>query len=418
MWTHAELAAKAGEVGQRLDSDKRLVFCRCRIDAASVVNYLGAISAGHAVVMVDDELDDQLMAGLEATYRPDAVLHPDGRIDERSGGGALNPSLHLLLSTSGTTGSPKLVRLSLENVESNAASIREYLELGPGEIAIASLPFHYSYGLSVLNSHLLAGGTIALPPEGMLRPSFWETFDARGCTSFAGVPYSYQLLRRLRWERRDLPSLRTMTQAGGRLDPGATLELHRELSDRGARFVVMYGQTEATARMSWVPPDRLEEKLGSIGVPIPRGRLEIDDGEIVYTGPNVMLGYAESREDLALGDVNRGRLATGDVGRVDGDGFFYVTGRLKRFTKIYGLRINLDEIERALESNGPAAVIGRDEDMIVVFLESSPGADPDRVRGQIAERFRLNPRTFEVRVVAQLPTTASGKIDYAALGDG
>jgi acyl-CoA synthetase (AMP-forming)/AMP-acid ligase II len=390
---------------------------RAGIDVDTVVHYLAALEAGHAVLLVDAGLDGELLAALIDRYRPGFVAGPGSAVERRATGDQPppHPDLAVLLSTSGTTGSPKLVRLSAANIEANASSIAEYLEIGPGERAIASLPFHYSYGLSVLNSHLLAGGTVVLPAEGILRASFWRAFEEHGCTSFAGVPYSYELLRRTGWDRHALPTLRTMTQAGGRLAPERVQLFAEKLAGRGARLVVMYGATEATARMSYVPPERLLDKLGSIGIPIPRGRLTVEDGELVYEGPNVMLGYAESREDLGLGDVQHGRLATGDLGHCDDDGFFFVTGRLTRFTKVFGLRVNLDEVERAARGAGPVAAVGADEQAIVVFVEKQSPADPAALRRELAARFKLNSKTFDVRRLERLPTTAAGKIDYAAL---
>jgi acyl-CoA synthetase (AMP-forming)/AMP-acid ligase II len=205
----------------------------------------------------------------------------------------------------------------------------------------------------------------------------------------------------------DLPSLRTMTQAGGRLDPETALRYAGR-----ARFFVMYGQTEATARIAYVPPERLREKAGSIGIPIPGGSLSVSaDGELVYEGPNVMLGYAESRADLARGDDLGGVLPTGDLGHVDDDGFFFVTGRLKRIAKVFGQRVNLDEVEAAVD--GPAGAVAAD-DHIDVFAERASGADARA----LARRFRLPPRALRVHEIERLPVKASGKVDYAALADG
>ena len=201
-----------------------------------------------------------------------------------------------------------------------------------------------------------------------------------------------------------------MTQAGGRLAPERALELHDELGFRGARLVLLYGQTEATARIAWVPPSWLDDKPGSIGVAIPGGRLEVDGGELVYHGDNVMMGYATERDDLALGDELGGVLHTGDLGHRDDDGFFWVTGRVKRFVKVHGHRINLDEVERALPV--PAAAVGDDERGITVF---TVGGDPAGMRARLADRFRLHARAFHVFAVAELPTTAGGTVDYAAL---
>ena len=181
---------------------------------------------------------------------------------------------------------------------------------------------HYSYGLSVLNSHLVAGGTVVLTPHSFMRPEFWRDADQERATSFAGVPYMYETLHRLRFDPARHPTLRTFTQAGGALRRDLIAHFHGRVTEAGARLVVMYGQTEATARISYVPPERLGEKIGSIGIPIPGGtlRLERVEGletgasELVYEGENVMLGYAESLADLGLGDVQQGVLRTGDLG--------------------------------------------------------------------------------------------------------
>lgn len=267
-----------------------------------------------------------------------------------------HPELALLLATSGSTGDAKFVRLSGANMLANACSIATYLGLAPGEIAIQSLPLHYSYGLSVLNSHLLAGATVALTSHSFIRPEFWRVVDGCRCTSFAGVPYMYETLHRLRINPAEHNSLRTMTQAGGHLRVDFVRYFHEAAMNRGARFFVMYGQTEATARIAYVPPERLSEKYGSIGIAIPNGRLwlEVVDGEpaqqqLFYSGPNVMMGYANGPADLARGDELGGILATGDLAECDGDGYFRLTGRMARIAKLFGKRINLAGVETEVE---------------------------------------------------------------------
>jgi acyl-coenzyme A synthetase/AMP-(fatty) acid ligase len=408
-WTHAELAVAADGMAGRLRAEaKDVVLVRARRDAATVVAYLGALRAGHAVLLADGET-----AEIERRYTPRFVVAA-GEVEDRGpapGAAVPHPDLALLLSTSGTTGSPKLVRLSAAAVQANATAIAAYLQLGPGERALASLPLGYSYGLSVLNSHLVAGATVVLPREGIVRPSFWEAFERHGCTSLAGVPYSYALMERVGWRRRALPSLRTMTQAGGRMEPDVVLSVAGELERRGARLVVMYGQTEATARISYLPPGLLASKPGSIGVPIPGGRLSVDGGELVYRGPNVMLGYATTRADLARGDELGGVLRTGDLGHADDDGCFFVTGRLTRIAKVHGLRVNLDEVEALGRGGGPAAALGDGEDRLAVFVEG----DPEAARAALADGLALRGRSVLVRHVEGLPVTTSGKVDYQAL---
>jgi acyl-coenzyme A synthetase/AMP-(fatty) acid ligase len=377
---------------------RELALVRCGPDAASAIGYLAALHAGHAAILFDAAAD----AGpVLERYDPRYVVS-GATIERRDAPAAeLHPELRVLLSTSGSTGSPKLVRLTERNVLSNAAAIVEYLGLDAGERAIATLPIPYSYGMSVLHSHLLAGASIAFSPHSIVRPELWADVRRHGVTSFAGVPYAYAMLERIGMRDMDLPSLRTMTQAGGRLDPelAARYAAHR-------RFFVMYGQTEAAPRIAYVPPERLAEKAGSIGVPVPGGALRAEDAELVYEGPTVMLGYARSRADLARGDELGGVLRTGDLGHADDDGFFYVTGRVKRIAKVYGQRVNLDEVEAAVE--GPAGAVAG-EDRIDVFAER--GADARA----LAARFRLPPRAIRVHEVERLPLRSSGKIDYAAL---
>jgi long-chain acyl-CoA synthetase len=457
-WSYGELRREVERLARNLQlSYKGLGFLFCHCDFASIQAYLACLSAGHAVCLLDGTATPPLKQQLIKIYRPDLVLEsargstetgpfePDspeasaGQPYRPQAGGPpgvrvwkavkeadspVHPSLSVLLSTSGTTGSPKLVRLSRQNVEANAESIRQYLAIEPGERAIGSLPMHYSYGLSVLNSHLISGACVVLTELSIIWPEFWKTFDEQGCTSFAGVPYSYEILTRIGMERMPLPTLRTMTQAGGKMDPALIRRFDLVMKKRGGRLIVMYGQTEATARISYLPERYLPDKAGSVGVTIPGGRLEVDDngtltsrphvrGEIVYSGPNVMLGYATCRTDLAEGDHLGGTLRTGDVGYFDEDGLLYITGRTKRFSKIFGLRINLDEVEAKLRERGPVAAVGSDE-KIVLHCEFGDHKEFEAMRRELAKLYGINGQAFEFRRIASLPLTSSGKVDYQA----
>jgi acyl-coenzyme A synthetase/AMP-(fatty) acid ligase len=422
-WTRARLARAVAQTAQMLRSDrKELVFCAVDRDVGSVVGYLAAVAAGHAVALTDPNVHEELAAALLERYQPRFLIGANGAevsVTARAAPGdapPIDPELTVLLSTSGTTGSPRLVRLARRNLEANAASIVEYLEIDAGERAIASLPIHYSYGLSVLNSHLAAGASIVLTRESVIRPGFWEQAAAHGVTSFAGVPYTYAMLERTGLLRTRAPeTLRTLTQAGGRLAPEAIVALHDLMTARAGRLVVMYGQTEATARIAYVPPESLPAKAGTIGIPIPGGELRVDDGELVYRGPNVMLGYAEDRADLARGDDLGGELRTGDLGRQDEDGFFVVTGRSARIAKVFGLRVNLDEVEAAARRFGAVAAVDAG-DAVRLFVEDA-AVDPRAVRSHLAELMHVNSRAFDVHGIERLPTRGSGKIDYAALSD-
>lgn len=283
--------------------------------------------------------------------------------------------------------------------------------------------FNYSYGLSVINSHLLKGASIILTDKSVFFKDFWNDFRKYECSSFAGVPYTYQMLRRTGFDKLVLPSLKTMTQAGGKLNEEMIKYFADYSEKRSIRFFVMYGQTEATARIGYVPYERLKNKIGSIGISIPGGKLMLmkdgtkitephQFGEIVYEGENIMLGYAESLEDLTKGNELNHILHTGDLGYFDEDRFFYVTGRMKRFIKMFGLRINLDEVQKMIENTFhiATACTGEDE-KLKILIQTSDEMDA-KVKQKVCETYKLNPSTVFVIQTETIPTKSSGKYDY------
>ncbi len=417
-WSYGELRAAILTAAARLAASPRgLVLLIMRPDVQRVVDYLGALTAGHAALLIGESAG---VAGVIAAYDPDWIgMAGEPIVRRASSGGEITGPASLLLTTSGSTGSRKFVRLAGSAVEANAEAIVEALSISPDDRAIASLPLHYSYGLSVLNSHLAAGAGVILTRDGVLDASFWDLVSSQRATSFAGVPFTYQTLRRLGSARLDGSPLRHLTQAGGRLAPEHVRFFHEGMSRRGGRFTVMYGQTEATARISVLPHERTLDKLGSVGVPIPGGTLQIAPGgeaagEVIYRGPNVMLGYAERRADLCRGDDLNGRLATGDVGFVDEDGYLFVTGRLSRFAKVAGTRVSLDEIESLLGSAYPRAVIGTDDQLHIFCLEHDRSAFTDAPLA-LARQTGFSPAVFRLRCLEQLPLLPTGKVDYQTL---
>jgi len=440
-WTYGELSDEVSRRRYSLaNAEKRLVFLFCQNDLASVAWYLAAVEAGHAVALLNDQIDAQLAANLISLYRPEWVLAslPVDTEEYESPGAAgfwrrrrmdsapLHSELALLLSTSGSTGSPKFVRLRRSNVEANAESIRQALTIREQDVPVAHLPIHYSYGLSVVNSHLLAGASIVLTREGLVSQAFWETIRRYRVDSFSGVPYTYQMLRRLGLDKVNAPTLRVMTQAGGKLDVGNIAHFHERMLERQGSFFVMYGQTEATARISILPSIDLPRKLGSAGSAIPGGVIHIHDqngdpvadpdieGELVYTGPNVMLGYATGREDLAKGDELGGCLFTGDRARLDAEGYVFVVGRSKRDAKLFGLRVNLDELEAFVKWNGPAAAVAS-SDRVVIFCEFGTEAAHSEIRAALAAKLKIHHSAFEFRRVDSLPIKDTGKVNYEDL---
>lgn len=613
---------------------RSLVFLLVGNHLESLVSYVGCLNHGIVPLMLSENIDAALLEELKRKYRPDAVFRNGKREDASAdglisatrrdaAGTVLHPDLALLLTTSGSTGSPKLVRQSYRNIESNRDSIVQYLKLDASERPITTLPMNYTYGLSIINSHLAVGATILLTDKTLMQREFWNFFNEQQATSFGGVPYTYEMLDKLMFFRRKLPSLRTMTQAGGKILPALHQKFAEWAAKEGKNFVVMYGQAEATARMSYLPPERALDKVGSMGVAIPGGKFSLIDengkevgkpiaetwydvnspdviaelpviavepakdflsdrravkdvfqafgvvendadgrrvifpaksagkmlgqrgvdlrryarsfavlfkasrrawsereaeianhkvhrnitayhqyiakaklsgdecfvrftvreasggkvvrnevhastvsritvykakgaelsglghaqvedstpfvddkiayfltgvngefpsiGELVYEGDNVTLGYAECADDLAKGDERHGKLVTGDMARVDEEGFYYIVGRKKRFLKIFGNRVNLDETERLIKGALPeidCACGGVDDKMkiFIVRLSDRPiDGFLDRIRKFVAEKTHLNFTAFEVVEIDKIPKNESGKTLYKEL---
>lgn len=427
MLTYAELQALADQYGFRSDN-KELVLLLCDNEIEIVAAYVAALQAKQAVMLLNASTNLELLNHIVMTYQPKWIValneltfdgyRQRGNVLEREqhSGAAIHSELAVLLSTSGTTGSHKFVRLSYANIQSNAEAIAQYLEIDASERGILNLPLSYSYGLSILNSHFHAGAAVLLTGESVVAKTFWNFVREQQATSLPGVPFTYQMLERVGFFKMELPYLRTLTQAGGRLEERLVRLLGEYAKEQRKRFFVMYGQTEAAPRISYIPSDRVLDKPGSIGIPIPGGRLELasDTGELIYYGSNVMLGYAESLADLAKGDECGGVLYTGDTATVDEEGFFTITGRMKRFIKLFGLRINLDEVERKLEAllQQPIACVGNDDKLLVATESSQHVAE---IKQHVDHLYKLHPTAYRVIVVEEIPRLANGKINYQAL---
>ncbi|MFV0131091.1 AMP-binding protein [Streptomyces sp. HMX112] len=428
--SYRELARRVGETARRLGTARRLVLLPGANTAEALVVHLAALSSGHPVLLVPGD-HPEAVAALTAAYDPDVVVHPtaadDGewRIEERRAVSAhtLHPDLALLLSTSGSTGSPKLVRLSYANLQANAESIATYLGIRDTDRAATTLPMHYCYGLSVVHSHLLRGAGLVLTGLSVADSCFWDLFRAAGGTALAGVPYTFDLLDRVGFADMDLPRLRYVTQAGGRLDPDRVAHYAELGRRRGWDLFVMYGQTEATARMAYLPPELAADHPTAIGVPVPGGAFSLEPvdeaedegvGELVYRGPNVMLGYAHTAGDLALGRTV-GALRTGDLARRTGHGLYEIVGRRGRFLKILGLRVDPQQVERMLARHGVRAFCSGDDHVLTIAAARRPGWDARRVRRRVTEECGLPPSAVDVHVLDELPRLPTGKPDYAAV---
>lgn len=417
------------------------VFVHARNDVATVVAILGAWSAGRVVGVLPAFNGHDAHRALYERFRPASVLTGGAqasiagyrhasvggmsaweRLSEEHPG--CHPELSLLLTTSGSTGSPKLVRLSATAVRSNTSAIVAALGIVAADVAITSLPLAYTYGLSVLLTHLHAGAGVVLSEASVTDRRFWSTVDEYAVTTLAGVPSTYAMLKAMKWHVETSPSVRTLTQAGGRLDSEIAAWLRTMVKRVGVRIHVMYGQTEATARITVLPAAEFDTHPGAVGFPID-GRIEIEAdpsaadhaGRVVLFSPSVMMGYAESAEDLLREDEMRGRLVTGDLGRLDSEGRLYLTGREKRIAKVSGIRVDLDEMERILRMEVDAIVSVTESEKIAVAVVADATAAVEHVRS-LARRIGLRRDAFLVRAVDQIPLLSNGKPDYASLRKG
>ncbi len=427
-------------------TQKGLVFTLCENLLGSFVGYVAFMNKKIPQVLLDGNKNVEMIQRLISIYQPEFIWMPYSHVGEIGGKTiyryqdyslqqmtylnsidkeAINPLLQLCLTTSGSTGSPKLVRLSEKNLESNANSIVEYLHITQKDRPITTLPMYYSYGMSVINSHLIQGATILLTDKTVMQREFWRFIKEQNASSIAGVPYTYEMLKRLHFFNMDLPKLKLMIQAGGKLNSSFVKEYVEFSKQNKKEFIVMYGQTEAAPRMSYLPFEKAIEKNASIGIAIPGGEFSIIDdngneivspeidGELVFKGENVCLGYANNRKDLKKGDENHGILYTGDVAKFDNDGFFYITGRKKRFVKIWGNRTNLDAIEQMVKTITPNCACGGVDNHITVFV-TEKGLE-DQIKKYLVTKTGFNPSAFFVKIIDAIPVKTTGKIDYQEL---
>lgn len=401
----------------KLGIERRLVLLRTANDVETIVDYLACLRGGHPVMLVE-RCNKALFESLRNVYSPDVIADAGNLTVASREIRTFHPELALLMTTSGSTGSPKLVRLSHHNLSSNASAIAQYLELSASDRAITSLPLNYCYGLSIINSHLSVGASVVLTNRSVVDKCFWSAFIEHEVTGLAGVPYTFDMLERVEFDEMTLPSLRYITQAGGRLDPARVKALAESAEHLGRKLYVMYGQTEATARIAYLPPELAALHPNAIGIPIPGGTIRIDtdhmsadgSGELIYSGPNVMLGYAYGLDDLASGRT-LGELRTGDIARLTEDGLYEIVGRKSRFAKLFGLRIDLDDLQSYIARAGHDVICTTSDSRLKVVTTS----DASEVQRLVTTRLQLPLSAVTVVEVEVIPRLKNGKPDYSAI---
>ncbi len=440
--TYGELVQEGKKLSAHIPP-RGVVFCLCANTIGSLIGFIGCYDNGRVPLLLNERLDRALLATLLEKYTPAMLWVPRRSISEFSyktiyenhdyallkTGHEVYPvhdQLSMLLATSGSTGCPKLVRHKYGNIEANARNVATAFGWTSAERPICALPMNYTMGLNVINTHLYTGCTVLLTSASLASPLFWDFIKREKGSNFTGVPFSYEIFFKLRFQRMKLPYLTTLAAGGGKLTDKMFLALADYARDQHKRFIPSFGTTETSARMARLEPRYVHEKINSIGKAIPEGELLLLDengyalpdgegeGELCYRGPNVTMGYAECGEDLLHGDEFGGEYKTGDLARRDADGFYYITGRLKRFVKIYGLRISLDQCEQLVRSefNLECACIGDDSILRVYLADASM---VEAVKLWICKTIHLAPTAVTVTALPEIPKSSSGKIAYAQL---
>jgi len=426
------------------------ILIGCILSPPSSIAYLGAMYAGLVPVPIEEGVLISSLSGLLKGTGARAVwTEKDSRIEGITDTGVLalhgypdekrtdavppapreENDLAVLVATSGSTGVPRFVMVSHGNLTANTEAIIRSQDLGADERAMLILPVSYCFGASVLHTHLYQGGGVVFDRRFMFPDKVLHAIQKHECTTFAGVPTVYNiLLRRSNLRSIPMPSLRRFLQAGGPLAPQRVAEM------RGAvpttKFYVMYGQTEATARISCLDPEHLKEKLGSAGRPLDNLTIHIVDedgknlpagqtGEIIVRGPSITLGYLDEPEESRRA-FNDGWLRTGDLGHLDADGYIWIDGRKGTFLKIRGVRVSFAEVEAKV-----AAVPGVYECAAAAVPHPEAGEAlalyivPDKDAREVVEHVRRSLPTYwtceSIDIVSEIPKTARGKLSRAAL---
>lgn len=440
--SYGELKEFSEEFSLQLEK-RSIVFVMCSNTIGAAAGFYSCIENKSVPLLLNKDMDEQLREELFMVYQPQYVWAP---VEMSSAFGRsivwkkfgyclirtsyaryeIHRELSLLLTTSGSTGSPKLVRHSCKNLDFSYKTVADFFGFIPEDNGMADLPMQYTMGLSVICSHLYAGAKVTLTNHNLMSPEFWERFKKEGITDFTGVPFSYEVLDKLRFFRSSIPGLRILAEGGGRLSDRLYEKIAGYAREHDIQFFATFGTTETTARLAYLEPEMAAEKIGSIGRAIPGGRLflldekgqEIEgteaEGELGYAGPNVTMGYAWSREDLLKGDERKGVYITGDIARRDENGCYFITGRIARFLKLYGLRISLDQCERLIRDrfHADCACTGSDE-IMQIFLPANE--DGEQVIDYISKKTHLVRNCFQVIYISKIPRSAAGKILYRDL---
>lgn len=440
--TYGELVNEVDDISRRVKA-RSVIFMLCKNTVGSLAGYMGFIEGQAVPLALSNKIEKGLLDSLLTEYTPAYLWVPSEQssefacqtVFEKYGyclletGNPVYPihdDLQFLMTTSGSTGSPKLVRYKKGNLEANARNVAKAFGWSREERPVCDLGMQYTMGLNVINTHLYVGATVLLTTYNLMSGEFWDYIKTEKATNFTGVPFSYDIFYRLHFDRMDLPYLTTLSQGGGKLTDARFVQLAEYAQKNGKRFIASFGTTETSARMACLPAEYALTKTGSIGKAIPEGELFLIDsngavltepeaeGEMCYRGPNVTMGYAVKKEELQRGDDFNGEYHTGDLARRDADGCYFVTGRMSRFLKLLSYRVSLDQSERLIQEKFgiECACTGTDQRMDIYITDASKQKE---VLDYISETTHLFKSLFKVIVIEQIPRNDSGKIAYKAL---
>ena len=337
----------------------------------------------------------------------------------------LKNDLSLLLPTSGSMGVSKFVKLSKKNLKHNAESIISYLNINDKDSTITNLPISYSYMLSIINTHLEVGGSIIISKYSLIEKGFWDIYKNSNATSFNGVPYTYDIITKIGLKNIKIRSLKFLTHAGGKSEKNNLKKIIKFSKKNNLKFFYMYGQTEASPRISYLKPEFAEKKIGSIGKGLPKNKIYLinnngnkinepfKEGEIICEGKNIFLGYSRNFMDLKNFNELNYKLRTGDLGYFDNDGFFYITSRNNRIAKIFGIRIDLEDLQRLMSQKGYKIICMSNNKKIYVYTKKK--YNKTFIINTLSKITNLNKSSFDIIRIKHLPRTLNNKINYNKL---
>ena len=432
-YSYKEIVERVKKINKKINKNSLVLLIASNI-FESIVGYIAFAQNKNITILLDENFNKEFIEKIIESYKPSFVYKPKKIVLKNINKKKIyngnkyeliktnfiikkkyNKKNFLLLTTSGSTQNPKLVRLSEDNILNNVIKIKKYLNIKSNNITITNMPMAYSYGLSIINSFLYSGAKIVLNDKTVFDKDFWLRIRKYKVNSLSGVPEFFNFLKKLKLENLNMHKIKYLTHAGGKLDNDTIKYFTKNAQKKDYKFYSMYGQTEASPRMSYLDCVKNFNKIGSIGKPLDGARFHIVNykrkkikknfvnGEIVYVGKNVCLGYANTINDLYKGDINKGRLFTGDIGYKDNDGFYFLTARKSRISKIFGIRFNLDDIENKLKKNNfDTKLISTNNYLKILIINNY---NTDLIKDFIFKKYKINKKFIYVDKVKKFTNT-------------